>query len=154
MGRKPVLKAAHLKKAARPSAVAKAAGVSKSAISQSPKLKRREDGSIDFEKSIEILESIESEELKYQRARRELKEMERDTKKGLLIPIDSATTVWTTVAQSVRDGFLSLPDRLAPELAAVTDARQIRDQLRDEVRKILSNLPAQIHEAVKGAQQK
>lgn len=45
-----------------------------------------------------------------------------------------------SLARAVRDALMTIPDRLAPELAACTDARQVHQLLSDEIRVALRGL--------------
>lgn len=42
--------------------------------------------------------------------------------------------------KQIRDGFLRLPDKLARQLAAASDPREVRDTMAAEVKAILANL--------------
>ena len=44
------------------------------------------------------------------------------------------------LARAVRDGMMGIPDRLAPQLAASTDARQVHQLLTEEIRVALRGL--------------
>jgi len=93
-------------------------------------------------------ESLTAATMRKETALATLRELELAEKQGAVIPIEVAVAAWATVGQTVRDGLLSLPERVAPEVAALTDARQIRDLLRDEIRKILANMPEHIHQQI------
>lgn len=95
-----------------------------------------------------VRETITQATLRKESALATLREIELSEKQGKLIEVDAAATLWASVGQIIRDGLLSLPERIAPELAALTDQRQVRDQLRDELRKVLANFPDAIHKAV------
>lgn len=80
-----------------------------------------------------------------------LRELEHRQKIYELVSVDEQAKVWAGVAQTVRDGFLALPELLAPELAALTDPRQVRDRLDSELRAVLANLPERINVVLKEA---
>lgn len=89
------------------------------------------------EKPETSLVALERRKLEAETIRKELDLAER---RGQLIDV---TTVEQTVDEqfrSARDKFLSLPDRLASQVAAISDPRQVRQVLRDEVISILTQL--------------
>jgi len=136
MGRLPKVKAAD---------IARAAGVSRAAISKNKRLKRNPDGTINARASIRAMEATENSRARKEAALAGLRELELAQKSGQVIDIDEAAAAWANAGKCLRDAFISMPNRVAPELAALTDARQIREVLRDHVRRILTNLPEQIH---------
>lgn len=81
-----------------------------------------------------------------------LRELEHAQKLGAVVDVCEMERAWATAGQTLRDGLLSLPERVSEYLAAVTDSRQIRDKLRAEIRTILGNLPEQIR-AIESDQQ-
>ncbi|MFZ9848929.1 MAG: hypothetical protein ACO3FA_00775 [Vulcanococcus sp.] len=60
--------------------------------------------------------------------------------RGELIPAADVKKEAFALARAVRDALMTIPDRLAPELAACTDARQVHQLLGDEIRVALRGL--------------
>lgn len=79
----------------------------------------------------------------------DLRELEYREKRGTLIDVNEAAKAWASVAQIVRENVMGIPDRIAQELAALTDAKQVRERLLAELRLVLTNLPAQLHDTPK-----
>lgn len=77
----------------------------------------------------------------------DLRELERDQLNGRLVEVETEERAWASAAQTIRDQMLALPDRLAPELAAITDTRMLRDKLQAEIRQVLADLPEKIARA-------
>lgn len=57
-----------------------------------------------------------------------------------LLPADQVKREAFALARAVRDGMLGIADRLAPLLAATTDARQVHQLLDQEIRVALRSL--------------
>lgn len=57
-----------------------------------------------------------------------------------LVPADQVKAEAFALARAVRDGMLGIADRLAPQLAATTDARQVHILMTDEIRVALRGL--------------
>lgn len=60
--------------------------------------------------------------------------------RGEVVPADQVKAEAFALARAVRDGLMSIADRLAPLLAATTDARQVHQLLNDEIRVALRSL--------------
>jgi hypothetical protein len=60
--------------------------------------------------------------------------------RGELVPASDVKAEAFALARSVRDGMLRVPDRLAPLLAATTDARETHRLLTEEIRVALRGL--------------
>jgi hypothetical protein len=60
--------------------------------------------------------------------------------RGELIPAADVKKEAFALARAIRDALMTIPDRLAPELAACTDARQVHQLLSDEIRVALRGL--------------
>lgn len=71
----------------------------------------------------------------------ELREMERDERRGALLPAQEVRRVWADRLAALKDRVLMLPDRLAARLAnrAEVDVRMI---LRDELEQCLRGIHA------------
>lgn len=59
---------------------------------------------------------------------------------GQLVEKEGVHRAAFEVGRQLRDMVLAVPSRLAAELAAMTDARQIEARMRDELRKVLADL--------------
>lgn len=73
-----------------------------------------------------------------------LAKLEYRERAGKLISLIEVQRVISGAAATVRDQLLSLPDRVAPVVASVTDPLQVRNLIRDEMLKALSSLPNEI----------
>lgn len=85
-------------------------------------------------------EDIASVLLRKETALANLRELEEAQQRGKLIPIDEFRPRLFAAGQTVTSGMLAIPDRLAQKLAAITDHRQIRQILDEEVRIVLNTL--------------
>jgi hypothetical protein len=92
----------------------------------------------------EQVESFAEAQRRKESALANLRELEIREKIGELVDVGEMERAWATAGQTLRDGFLALPEQIAPQLAALTDKIEVRDLLRGEIRKILGNLPTQI----------
>lgn len=63
-----------------------------------------------------------------------------EQKSGKLCRVDDIKRAASETARVTRDSLLSLPDRLAPLLAAETDLNDIKDLLIEEISKSLQNI--------------
>lgn len=73
-----------------------------------------------------------------------LRELEHRQKLGDLVDVSVEERAWAEAGQTLRDGLLAMPEKIAPILAALTDARQVRDALKAEIRSVLENLTEKI----------
>ena len=73
-----------------------------------------------------------------------LRRLEFESKSGELIPAGVVAEKWTAIAQTVRMKLQALPSRLAPNVAALSDVRQVRDLLSKEVALILREVSTEI----------
>lgn len=79
------------------------------------------------------------------RARRELAnaekaEIETELLKGSVIEVARASKALTNVGRVFRDGVQNMPERLAGELASMTDADAVHDRLTGEIDRVLNEL--------------
>lgn len=74
--------------------------------------------------------------------RAQLLELELAEKQGKLIDADAVRRATTNKARIARDAMLSLPTRIAAELAAETDPGKVHDRLVAEIRTICAELAA------------
>jgi phage terminase Nu1 subunit (DNA packaging protein) len=64
--------------------------------------------------------------------------------RGELVDRAAELLLWAEIGQTLRDQMLGLPDRVAAECAALTDARMVRDYLLKEIKIVLKNLPEKL----------
>ena len=76
--------------------------------------------------------------------RGELAKLSRRKKEGDLLERSKAEDAVARMIQTIRDHFLSQPERVASQVAALTDARQIRDLLKADMVQGLSHLSQKI----------
>lgn len=69
-----------------------------------------------------------------------LAKLEYEERSGKLIATEQVNRSAFKVARAVRDGLMNLPDRLAAELAAESDAAAIHSRLAREIRDVLREL--------------
>ena len=81
----------------------------------------------------------------------ELKQIELDEKRGRLVVAAEVVAVVADVSTTLRAQLESMPDRLAPMLATVTDEQQIRAVLADEVEMVLSGMADRFNEMARAA---
>jgi phage terminase Nu1 subunit (DNA packaging protein) len=73
-----------------------------------------------------------------------LKKLEYETRIGKLVPTDDVSIKWYTLGRQIRDRVLGIASKLAPQLAAETDVRRVREILDTEVTVILKGLAEDI----------
>lgn len=81
----------------------------------------------------------------------ELKQIELDEKRGRLVVASEVVAVVADASTTLRAQLESMPDRLAPMLATVTDEQQIRAVLADEVEMVLSGMADRFNEMAMAA---
>lgn len=81
----------------------------------------------------------------------ELKQIELDEKRGRLVVAAEVVAVVADASTTLRAQLESMPDRLAPMLATVTDEQQIRAVLADEVEMVLSGMADRFNEMARAA---
>ncbi len=69
----------------------------------------------------------------------EIREMERDQKRGALLPTAEVRKVWADKLGALKDRVLMLPDRLGARLARRSEA-DVRAILRDELEECLRGI--------------
>jgi transcriptional regulator with XRE-family HTH domain len=72
--------------------------------------------------------------------RARLRQLEFEVKSGALVRADDVSNRWFERARAVRDRLLSIPVRLAPEVAAMTDIHEVRRRLDEEIRIAIKEL--------------
>lgn len=84
-----------------------------------------------------------------EKANREV--LERKKLEGELVAVAVEAAAWAEACKAIRDGMTAIPDRLAKQLAALTDPRQCRDLLMKEIRKALTGLSDDIRSTTEKA---
>ena len=72
--------------------------------------------------------------------RAKLRRLDYETRSGKLIPADEVKAKWFVIARQIRDKLLAIPAKLSPQLAALADAREVRELLETEITAILRAL--------------
>lgn len=73
-----------------------------------------------------------------------LAKLEYEERSQILVRTDTVKVAWFNVLRVLRDRTLNLADRLAPILAAETDAKIVREKLDSELRQILDDASSDI----------
>ena len=79
--------------------------------------------------------------------RAKLRRLEFDTRQGKLVEATVVKERWAAILVVIKERILAVPDKLAPELTALADERQVRDTLKREMHAILKA----IHEDIQYA---
>jgi hypothetical protein len=79
--------------------------------------------------------------------RAKLRRLEFETKQGKLIEAEIVKDRWAAILVVLKERILALPDKLAPEIAALTEERQVRDALKREMHAVLKALHSDIQYA-------
>lgn len=69
-----------------------------------------------------------------------LRELELKEKQGRLIDRTQVERTWFEHARLIRDGILSIPDRLSALMASISDPHKVHQLLDSELRKALSEV--------------
>ena len=78
--------------------------------------------------------------LEKERALAGLRTLEWHRRRGELVEVDRVRSGMTSLGAAVREALQRLPDRLADELAAETNAHRVHSRLTVEIDQILANL--------------
>lgn len=76
-----------------------------------------------------------------------LRKMEYDVRMGKLVEAELVKQRWSTIYRLIVDRILAWPNRLAPEVAALTDERQVREAILREARTLVNDLRADVQYA-------
>jgi len=79
--------------------------------------------------------------------RAKLRRLEFETKQGRLVDAEIVKERWAAILVVLKDRILATPDKLAPELTALTDERQVRDALKREMYGLLKTLQSEVRYA-------
>jgi hypothetical protein len=73
-----------------------------------------------------------------------LREMEADEKAGKLVAAERVKDAWVKILSALKTAVLRMPDKLAPQLAAVSDAHETGAVLLAECEAVLQELHGEI----------
>jgi hypothetical protein len=76
-----------------------------------------------------------------------LRKMEYDQRMGKLVEAEVVKQRWSAIYRLMVDRILAWPNRLAPEVAALTDERQVREAILREARALVNDLRADVQYA-------
>ncbi|MBI4464293.1 MAG: hypothetical protein HY647_06270, partial [Acidobacteria bacterium] len=76
--------------------------------------------------------------------RAKLRRLEFETKQDKLVEAEIVKQRWAAILVVLKERLLATPDKLAPELTALTDERQVRDTLKREMHALLKTLHSDI----------
>jgi phage terminase Nu1 subunit (DNA packaging protein) len=85
-------------------------------------------------------ESYEAARRRRELAEAQLAELKLAELRGELVRVAAVRTQVAKLAAGLREGLMQIPARLAPVLAAETDAGQVHDQLVRELRQVLEQV--------------
>lgn len=91
----------------------------------------------------EALPALTASKARREAALAALAELELEQKRGELVAVADVSRDWFKAGRTVRDRILNVPDRLAPELAALTTAEAVHRLLSRELRDALTELANQ-----------
>jgi hypothetical protein len=79
--------------------------------------------------------------------RAKLRRLEFETRQGKLIEAAIVKERWAAILVVLKERVLAVPDKLAPELTALSDERQARDALKREMHALLKTIHSEIQYA-------
>lgn len=79
--------------------------------------------------------------------RAKLRRLEFETKQGRLVEAEIVKERWAAILVVLKERILATPDKLAPELTALTEERQVRDALKREMHALLKTLQSEVRYA-------
>lgn len=82
--------------------------------------------------------------LKVQQARKA--RLQSDEFEGTLVSAEDAQRDWFNIARQTRDKLMSIPDRVAAQLAGMTNEHEIHAQISDEIRIALADIVKDLKE--------
>lgn len=91
-----------------------------------------------------IDQKLQAEQLKYDAARAELKQLEVAKLRGQVVPVEDVAKVVEKEYSFVRQQIRALPSKLAMPLALVSDPNQIHEMLQHSVDECLTELTADV----------
>lgn len=72
--------------------------------------------------------------------RAKLRKLEHDVRVGKLVEADLVKQRWASILVELKERMLAVPDKLAPEVTALTDERQVREVLKREMHALVNAL--------------
>lgn len=85
-----------------------------------------------------------------ERIKTQLLAIELAERQGKLLPVDDVRTVAVTAITALRTALESLPDQLAPRLAAISSETEVRALLASEIEAVLGELSHKLGEMAVG----
>ena len=79
--------------------------------------------------------------------RAKLRRLEFETRQGRLVEAAVVKERWAAILVVIKERILAVPDKLAPEVTALTDERQVRDALKREMHALLRAVHSDIQYA-------
>lgn len=79
--------------------------------------------------------------------RAKLRRLEFETRQGRLVEAAVVKERWAAILVVIKERILAVPDKLAPEVTALTDERQVRDALKREMHALLKAVHSDIQYA-------
>ncbi len=79
--------------------------------------------------------------------RAKLRRLEFETKQGKLVEAENVKQRWAAILVVLKERILAVPDKLAPELTALTEERHVRDALKREMQAVLKAVHSDIQYA-------
>jgi hypothetical protein len=76
-----------------------------------------------------------------------LRKMEYDVRMGKLVEAEIVKQRWSAILRLIVDRIFAWPNRLAPEVAALTDERQVREAILREARVLINDLRSEVQYA-------
>jgi hypothetical protein len=76
--------------------------------------------------------------------RAKLRKLEYEVRVGKYVLTDEVKVAWYKLVRQIRDKMLALPSKIAPQLAALDDAKAVRDLMEAEITGILRGLQEEI----------
>ena len=120
--------------------LAAAAGVTRQAVHKSRHISKNSDGSLNARRTRSNLLLMETADLRSRLAQARLRELTIQVREGKLVDREATERQAFDTARIVRDGLLSIPDRVAALVAAETDTSKVHSVLTAEIRKALTEV--------------
>jgi len=79
--------------------------------------------------------------------RAKLRRLEFETRQGKLIEAAIVKERWAVILVMLKERILAVPDKLAPEVTALTDERQVREALKRDMNALLKAVHSDIQYA-------
>lgn len=80
------------------------------------------------------------------RERRRIAELDRQHKEGRLVDTVTVREEWLAIVSIARSRLLSMPARIAPDLASESDSRRVEDHLRAAIHDVLDEMSSDVHQ--------